>query len=127
MARPGSETLTEREAQIMRILWERGRATADEVRRGLPVRLHDSTVRSLLRTLEQKGHVSHSTRGRIFIYRASVKRATAERKALRTVLRRFFGGSPEALVSRLLEDEQLTAGQLEELRSKAASEGRKEG
>lgn len=119
MARPRSETLTPRETQIMRILWDGGPATADQIRTALPDKPHDSTVRTLLRVLVEKGHVRHTKQGKAFLYRAAAGRAQAERKAVRALLRRFFAGSAENLVLRLVEDEQLTPEQLEELRQAA--------
>jgi len=116
MARPGSETLTPREAQIMEVLWSRGSATADQIRSDLPGESHDSTVRTLLRVLEEKGYVRHTAKGKAYVYTPAVKRASAERKAVRSILQRFFGGSAEALVMRLIEDDQLTPGQLDELK-----------
>ena len=119
MARPASSTLTPREAQIMQVLWETGPATADRIRESLPDRPHDSTVRTLLRVLEEKGCVRHTARGKAYVYKAAVRRANAERTALHTVLQRFFGGSAEALVLRLIEDEHISPEQLEELRRQA--------
>lgn len=116
MARPSSELLTEREAQIMGVLWRLGEATAEQVREGLPDRPHDSTVRTLLRVLESKGQVKHGVRGKAYVYRAALAKDRAQRHALRNVLARFFGGSAEDLVLRLIEDEQITAAQLEEIR-----------
>lgn len=116
MVRPRSDTLTQREAQIMDVLWDRGEATADQVRQALPDSLHDSTVRSLLRTLEQKGYVAHKTKGKAFVFRPAVARDQVERSVIGSVLRRFFDGSAEELVLRLIEDEQLTPEQLDELR-----------
>lgn len=120
MPRPSSETLTPREAQIMRVLWEAGASTADDIRTALPDELHDSTVRTLLRVLEQKGYVKHTSRGKAYVYQAVAKQATEERKAVRSLLQRFFGGSAEGLVMRLLEDDQLTPEQIEDLRKKTA-------
>jgi BlaI family transcriptional regulator, penicillinase repressor len=112
VVRPASEILTARESQIMDVLWNLGAATAEQVREALPDRPHDSTIRTLLRVLETKGHVAHETRGKAFVYRASVARSKAQKRALRSVLARFFGGSAEDLVVRLIEDEQLTPEQL---------------
>ncbi len=117
MARPASGGLTPREAQIMEVLWTAGPCPADRIREALPDRPHDSTVRTLLRILETKGCAKHSVQGKAYIYRAAVKRANAERKAVNSLLQRFFGGSAEALVLRLIEDEKLTAEQLEQLKS----------
>jgi predicted transcriptional regulator len=127
VARPSSEILTEREAQIMDVLWEHGAATAEQVRAALPDQPHDSTVRTLLRVLEAKGQVKHAVQGKAYVYRARVPRARAQRKALRSVLTRFFRGSAEDLILRLVEDEAVTPEQLEAIRRAAASERRGRG
>lgn len=116
MPRPPSETLTPREAQLMEILWSRGSATAEEIRADLPDDPHDSTVRTILRVLETKGYVRHSSRGKTYHYRPAIKRERAERSAVRSLLERFFGGSAEALVQRLIEDEQLTPDEFDQIR-----------
>lgn len=116
MARPVADILTEREAQIMGVLWQRGTATADEVRALLPGHPHDSTVRTLLRILESKGYVTHDVRGKSYLYRSTVERSQAQKSAVRQFLARLFGGSAESLVLRLIEDEALTPEQLEEIR-----------
>ena len=116
MPRISTEMLTEREAQIMDVLWKLGTALADEVRAALPGDPHDSTVRTLLRILETKGYVIHDVRGKSYIYRPAVERAQAQRSALRNFLGRLFGGSAEDLVLRLIEDEVLTPAQLEQIR-----------
>ena len=116
MARGRSETLTEREAAIMDVIWRLGVATAEEVRVGLPDPPHDSTIRTLLRVLESKGYVRHEVVGKAYSYRAVVDRQKAQRHALGSLLARFFGGSAEDLVLRLIEDDQITPEQLAELR-----------
>ena len=126
MARPTSDILTERESQIMDILWELKAATADDVRERLPDDLHDSTVRTLLRILTTKNYVSRDTRGRRAVYRPVVTRARVQRKVAKSLLKRFFSGSAEDLVLRLLEDDQLTAKQLDKLK-RAHSSRRKPG
>ncbi len=116
MARPTSQILTEREAQIMEILWDLGHATAEEIREALPDEPHDSTVRTHLRVLESKGYVRRSKKGKAHLYRPAVARSKAQRKAIRSLVTRLFGDSPEALLVRLLEDEDISAEKLEELR-----------
>jgi predicted transcriptional regulator len=116
MARPTSEALTAREAQIMDVLWGLEAATAEQVREQLPDRPHDSTVRTLLRVLVEKGYVSRDDRGTAYTYRPAVEREKAQKTALRHLLGRLFGGSAESLVLRLIEDEQLRPDQLEEIR-----------
>jgi BlaI family penicillinase repressor len=124
-----SETLTDREAQIMNVLWTLGTATADRVREALADRPHDSTVRTLLRVLESKGHVAHEVVGKAYVYRAAVPRDRVQRTAVRSLLSRFFGGSAEDLVLRLIEDERLSPEQLEEIRKTVRSPrpGRRKG
>ena len=121
MARQSSESLTEREAQIMDVVWRLGEATAEKVREALPGTPHDSTVRTLMRVLETKGYLAHEPRGKAYIYCATVGRQKAQRLALKSVLTRFFAGSAEDLVLRLIEDEHLSPDQLEELRRSAGS------
>lgn len=107
--------LTGREAEIMDRLWELGAATADQVRAGLSGEPHDSTVRTLLRILEEKGCVRHRRDGRSFVYEPTVRREKIQRRTLGNVIRQLFSGSPRELVLRLLEDEQLSQADLEEL------------
>jgi BlaI family transcriptional regulator, penicillinase repressor len=121
VSRPGTQALTEREAQIMEILWSQGPAAAERVREYLPDRPHDSTVRTMLRILESKGYVARVGPGRPLVYEAVCSRAKAQRTALRAILARLFGGSPEALAMRLLEDRHLTPEQFEEIVRRATS------
>ena len=120
MPRKKSETLTAREAEIMGVLWELGTASAETIRAALSGEPHDSSVRTVLRVLEEKGHVAHTTRGRTYVYRPRARREKAQRTALRVLLERLFGGSAESLVLRLLEDETISP---EELRRLAESLG----
>ncbi|GAC1314013.1 MAG: BlaI/MecI/CopY family transcriptional regulator [Isosphaeraceae bacterium] len=124
MARRTSESLTEREAQIMDVIWRLGETTAEQVREALEGNPHDSTVRTLLRVLETKGYLVHEPRGKAYVYRASVARQKAQRLALKSVLTRFFAGSAEDLVLRLIEDEHLSLEQFEELRQADKSSDR---
>jgi BlaI family transcriptional regulator, penicillinase repressor len=127
MARPASETLTGREAQVMDVLWRLGDATAEQVREALPQPLHDSTVRTLLRVLESKGYLRHEARGKSFVYRAVIGRQKAQRLALRDLMVRLFSGSAEDLVFRLIEDETITLEQLDELRRAAPESPKRAG
>ena len=126
MPRPPSELLTDREAQIMEILWNRGQATAEEVRAALADDPHDSTVRTLLRVLKEKGYARITGR-QPAVYEPAVPRADVQQSAARNLLDRFFGGSADQLVMRLLEDEHLSAEQLEQLKKQFASQRRKGG
>ncbi len=115
MPRQKSAALTGREAEIMGILWSLGPSSADEIRALMSGDPHDSSVRTILRVLEEKGHVTHAVRGRTYIYRPRARQATAQRKAVRALLSRLFGGSAENLVLRLIEDEEISPGELRAL------------
>jgi predicted transcriptional regulator len=115
MPRPTSELLTQRESQIMEVLWTHGAVAAETVREALPGDPHDSSVRTMLRVLRNKGYVR--IRGRQpALYEPAVARSQVQGKAAKSLLQRFFDGSVEALVMRLVEDEQLTPDQLDGLR-----------
>jgi len=124
MPKPGSDSLSERGAQIMGVLWELGEATADDIRAALPADLHDSTVRTLLRQLEEKGYVKHKLLGRTFHYQPTVPRENVRAQALRGFIQRFFGGSAEVLVQHLLRDEHLTPEDLDQIRRSSAAGGK---
>lgn len=124
MSRSSSDVLTEREAQIMDVLWSQGEATAEAVCAELPEELHDSTIRTLLRILVEKGYVKITGR-QPAVYRPRVPREQVQSKAARSLLARFFGGAADALVLRLLEDDELTPQQLELLKKKWRSRRRK--
>lgn len=126
MARSPNVLLTDREVQLMGILWDQGPLTAEAVRNALPDAPHDSTVRTLLRILVKKGYVR--IRGRQpAIYEPVVARGRAQSKATQSLLTRFFGGSVEELVERLVEDEKLTPDQFEQLRRTLMQRKRKGG
>jgi predicted transcriptional regulator len=107
---------TARELDVMSVLWERGPSTVAEVRKALDDTLAYTTVLTVLRILEEKGHIAHTTEGRAHRYRPLVERAAAGGSALKRVTQRLFGGSPELLLTRLVEDEDLTHEELERMR-----------
>ena len=105
MAQPPLAALTKRERLIMDVLFRLGRATADEVRRELPGTPSDSTVRTQLRVLEEKGYVRHEEAGRRFVFSAVPPRRSVRKTALRHVVDTFFEGSTEKVVAALLGGE----------------------
>lgn len=121
MPRKKSATLTEAELRLMEALWSKEEATVAEVAEALPpeLGLAYNSVLTTMRILEEKGYVRHRkpARGRAFIYRPRVERAEATRRAVRDLLRRFFGHSHEALVLNLLQDEQLDEGERRRIRA----------
>ena len=102
MKTPIHTLLTKRERQIMDALYRRGRATAGEIRRELPGGPTDSTVRTQLRVLEEKGHVRHEEHGLRYVYCPVVSRQAARRSALKHLVDTFFEGSPANLVTTLI-------------------------
>jgi predicted transcriptional regulator len=121
MGRTSAASLTDREAEIMEQLWKLGTATSEQIRAELSDELHDSTIRTMLRILEEKGFVSHRRDGRSFVFLPLVPREKVQGQTLRHVIRRFFSGSPHDLVLRLLEDEQLSSADLESLLRQASA------
>ena len=94
--------LSKRERQIMDALYRRGRATAGEIMAALPGSPSSSTVRTQLRVLESKGHVTHEVDGVRFVYAPTLGRGTARRSALKHLVDTFFDGSSAQVVAALL-------------------------
>ena len=88
--------LSRRERQIMDILYQRGKASASEVREAMEDAPGYSAVRAMLRVLEEKGHVRHQAEGLKYVYVPTVARDKAKRSAVKHVLDTFFAGSPGA-------------------------------
>lgn len=128
MARKKSPNLTEGELRLMDVLWERGPSTVGDVARAIPGEpgLAYNTVLTTMRILEQKGYVRHSKPkdGRAYVYHALVGRKQASRNAVRHLVSRFFGNSPELLVLNLLEDEELSARELRRIRKLIEESGK---
>jgi predicted transcriptional regulator len=109
-------SLTDREADVMHILWERGPSVVSEVRAGLADDLAYTTVLTILRTLESKGYVTHVEEGRGHRYTAAVKQQAARKSALRHLTSKLFGGSTELLFAHLVADKNLTPKQARRMR-----------
>ena len=96
--------LSKRERQIMDVVYAHGEATVSQVLAGLPDPPMRGALRTLLRILERKGHLTHRQVGREFVYRPTQPRGQAGRSALGRVLDVFFGGSLESAVAAHLSD-----------------------
>lgn len=107
---------TARELDVMNALWEGGPSTVAEVRKALDDELAYTTVLTVLRILEDKGYVTHASEGRAHRYRPLVERTDARDSALRRMTRRLFSGSPELLLTRLVEDEDLSDDELRRMK-----------
>jgi BlaI family penicillinase repressor len=96
-------SLSRRERQIMEILYQRGKASAADVREAMPDAPGYSAVRAMLRILEEKGHVKHQAEGLKYVYVPSIARDKAKRTAVKHLMETFFNGSPENVVAALLD------------------------
>jgi BlaI family penicillinase repressor len=120
-------SFTDRELDVMSVLWERGSGTVAEVRAELPVDLAYTTVLTVLRTLEEKGYVGHEEQGRAHRYFPLVERRAAARSALSRLVDTLFRGSPELLLTQLVKDRRLDRADLRRLRRLLDARLRKEG
>ena len=124
-----SNTLTESELRLMKILWRRGESAVTDLVAALPEDepLAYNSVLTTIRILEQKGYVEHRQEGRAFLYIPCVAEDEASRTEVRNVLGRFFGNSREQLVLSLLGDDEISPEELKRLkvaiRSASAEKG----
>src|ERR1700690_3451772 len=95
--------LSRRERQIMDILYQRGKASASDVREAMEDAPGYSAVRAMMRVLEEKGHVKHQAEGLKYVYVPVGAREKAKRSAVKHLLDTFFAGSPEQIVAALLD------------------------
>ena len=107
---------TDRELDVMAVLWEHGPSTAGEVREHLQDDLAYNTVLSMLRILEDKGHVGHEEEGRAHRYFPKVDREAAGSSALGRLADKVFGGSAELLLSHFVKAGTLDSSELRRLR-----------
>jgi predicted transcriptional regulator len=109
-------SFTDRELDVMAVLWRRGSGTVSEVRDGLDDDLAYTTVLTILRTLEDKGFVTHLAEGKAHRYLPAVSPEIAGQSALSRVLDKIFAGSSEMLLAQLVSDRKLDAAELRRLR-----------
>jgi predicted transcriptional regulator len=108
---------TDREMDIVRVLWERGPSTVAEVRDALLDDLAYNTVLTMLRLMEEKGQVRREKVGRAHRYAAAVPRREVGRSALRAVAETLFDDSPERVLLGLVEQEGVSRADLERMRA----------
>ena len=108
---------TERELDIMAVLWEHGPSTVAEVRVHLADGVSHNTVATMLTILENKGYADHVEDGRAFRYRPLVGREEAGSSAFSRLVDTMFAGSAEALITHFVRDRRLSADELERIRA----------
>jgi predicted transcriptional regulator len=108
---------TAAEFRLLEILWRLGEGTIEDFVRAAEKDspLNYKTVQTFLRIMETKKFVSHTLRGRAFVYRPRVKQHQVTRSSLRSLLERYFRGSRSELLVNLLEDERIQTSELQEL------------
>ncbi len=109
--------LTQRELDIMSVLWDRGEATVTEVRDRIDPDLAYTSISSMIRTLEIKGYVAHRRgAGKTHVYFPRIEREAAGESALGRVLDKIYGGSPIKLLAHLVEQHRLSDKELARMR-----------
>src|SRR5687767_8177854 len=119
---PKSHHLGELQLAIMRVLWERGEATAGDVTGALAGErgLAPTTIATMLRKMEDKGVVAHRESGRTFVYRPAVRPEQVHRRMVADLVGNLFGGDPLALVNHLVREGEIDVRELDELRARIA-------
>ena len=118
--------LTQRELDIMSVLWERGEATVTEVRDQVDPDLAYTSISSMIRMLEMKGYVSHRRgEGKTHVYYPVIDAETAGESALGRVLNKIYGGSPIKLLAHLMEQNRVSDKELARMRDLLKSSKKK--
>ena len=112
--------LGELEREVMQLVWTHQPATAEQVREKLARPLKESTVRTVLRRLEDKGYVTHTVEGRTFLFSAAEKRSAVAAKAVKRIMDWFCNGSLEEVLVGMVDEETIDAKQLQALSDKIA-------
>ena len=116
-------SFTDRELDVMSVLWARGSATVAEVREALTDELGYTSVLKVLQILEAKGAVAHASEGRAYRYSPLVQPDEAGTTALKRIVDKIFHGSSELLLARLISDRDIPPDELERMRSLLDDEG----
>src|SRR5579872_7044645 len=125
---PPRKGLSPLEHQLMEILWQGGPATAEQIREALAPRhsLKDSTIRTVLKRLQEKGYVTHKVQGKAFVYSGLEKPRNVAVRAVRQILDKFCDGSLEQLLVGLVENEVVDREELQQLARKLAQSPKKQ-
>ncbi len=112
--------LGELERSILAIVWRMGNVTAEQVREALDRPLKDSTVRTVLRRLEEKEYLAHTVEDRTFLYRPAQSRQRVAGRAVKRIVDWFCEGSVEALLVGMVDSKMLDRGELQRLAARIA-------
>ena len=116
-ARQRAQLPTGAEMRLLQILWDRDEATVEDIVNAHPERQRPNykTTQTLLRIMEQKGFITHESRGRVFVFKALVSRRTVDHRSVKALLAQNFGGSVAGLFVNLLEATRIKKKELDEL------------
>jgi BlaI family transcriptional regulator, penicillinase repressor len=122
MSKRNRPTLGPLEHSVMQVLWSRQQGTAEEVRQALAgtQELKESTVRTILRRLEEKGYLCHDVEGRTYIYRPRIEPQSVAAGQVRGIIERFCRGSVEKLLVGMVDEDLITPEKLRELADRIA-------
>jgi predicted transcriptional regulator len=112
--------LGELERSILSIVWRKAEITAEQVREELGRPLKDSTIRTVLRRLEEKGYLEHSLENRTFVYRSAETRQRVAGRAVKRIVDWFCEGSVEALLVGMVDSKVLDRAELQRLAERIA-------
>jgi len=108
------------EREVLHLVWQNAPCSADFVQKSLSRPLKESTVRTVLKRLEEKGHITHTVDNRTFIYRAADTRGRAAARAVKRIVDRFCNGSLEEVLVGLVDTKVLDRRELQRLADKIA-------
>lgn len=118
MARKPSKVFTEKELEIMKLIWQMGEASVKDIQEQLPGASHYNSVLTIIRVLERKGHLVHRSEGKTFFYRAAESGENARIRLLRHLIDQVFGGSAASVVLNLVEAGDLSKKDLDKIRDR---------
>jgi predicted transcriptional regulator len=103
--------------RLLQILWDRAEATVEDVVTAHPAKQRPNykTTQTLLRIMEQKGFITHESRGRVFVFKPLISRKTIDHRSVKALLSQNFGGSAAGLLVNLLEASPVEKQELDEL------------
>jgi BlaI family transcriptional regulator, penicillinase repressor len=118
MARKPSKGFTDRELEIMKVVWRMGEATVKEIQQRLPGDPHYNSVLTIIRVLERKGRLVHRVEGKTHFYRAGESEEKSRAHLLRQLVDQVFGGSAASVILNLVQAGDLTPKDLDDIRGK---------
>lgn len=118
MPKPSLRAMSPAETEILRLVWESGQATVQQVHDALPETrdVAYNTVQTLLRRLEEKGYLTHKTRGKAHVFCPRVKREAVVKRTVLDFVDRLFGGDPKPLMQFLAAEGRIDRADIEELK-----------